>query len=96
MNKKELVKRVSKQTGIMNEAVWLMLDTVIETIKTEVNSGGDVMINGFGRWAMVHSEKRVVNDMRRGRSFVLPACEVPKFFVSRSWRKQVFHKTKEG
>ena len=48
MNKNDLVSKVSDETGLSKSDSAKAVDSVIETITSELKSGGDVRLVGFG------------------------------------------------
>ena len=48
MNKNDLVSKVSDETGLSKSDSAKAVDSVIDTITSELKSGGDVRLVGFG------------------------------------------------
>lgn len=48
MNRKELIKKISKKYEVSQEFSSQMCDAVFETINEELNAGHDIYIYGFG------------------------------------------------
>ncbi len=48
MTKKEIVDKVTKQTGIDREDVYLLFESIIKTIQDSMIEGKNIYIRGFG------------------------------------------------
>lgn len=48
MNKNELIKRVSDETGLTRKDVRMVFNSIFENIESELLSNGKVLITGFG------------------------------------------------
>lgn len=53
MNKNELIKRVSDETGLTRKDVRIVFNSIFENIEAELCSNGKVLITGFGTFETV-------------------------------------------
>ncbi|TPR54111.1 HU family DNA-binding protein [Metamycoplasma neophronis] len=51
MNKKELIERVSEQTGIQQYSIEGAFDGIIAVISEEIKAGNSISISGFGNFS---------------------------------------------
>ena len=76
MNKRELIREVSNETGITNEQVKVILNQALTTIVNCVTNGDSVVLHGFGTFL----PKRVRPYVSQGTERVLgqpPQAETP-------------------
>ena len=61
MNKNDLVSKVSDDTGLSKSDSAKAVDSVIETITSELKSGGDVRLVGFGTFLVTKRKATTVS-----------------------------------
>ena len=66
MTKKEIVDKVSKQTGIDREDVYLLFESFIKTIQDSMVDGKNIYIRGFGSFI----NKKIWNFKINRRGFI--------------------------
>lgn len=69
MNKKELVDRVSLETGLLRGQVGGTLETILDVITKELATDGKVNLPGFGVFALDYSGSGEGRNPRTGESF---------------------------
>ena len=79
MTKAQLVKSVSKNTGIDGKTVDYILDTTIGTIKDAVIGGDSVSVRSFGTFSCQYRKAKIGRDIKNKCSVEIPAHYVPKF-----------------
>jgi type IV pilus assembly protein PilB len=80
MTTNELVKIVAKKTGLEEAKITRALQSFQSIIGTELNSGGEVQIPGFGNFVLVNYPSRTVaNPHDRSKKIVTFGSNVPKF-----------------
>ena len=100
MTKDELVREVARKTGVMVEAVELVIDEFIGEIKAAVERGEAVTLNEFMRIFLRHKKDFRANSFtakegtgRRGCNVrertTFKGGPVPWVKVSRKWRNEV-------
>ena len=81
MTKKELIRRVAKETGFTKAECAAILDSILQTTADELASGGELLISGFGALRVkerssrkgVHPRTGEEIDIPEGRSVVFKA-----------------------
>ena len=68
------------------EAAWLsekksveLTETLLEIIKSTLESGEDVLVSGFGKFCVQHKRERKGRNPATGRDMVLPARRIVTF-----------------
>ena len=81
MTKKELVRRVAKETGFTKAQCAAILDAILQTTAQELAQGGDLLLSGFGSFMVkahpprkgIHPRTGEAIEIPQGRSVVFKA-----------------------
>ena len=63
MTKKEIVDKVSKQTGIDREDVYLLFESFIKTIQDSMVDGKNIYIRGFGSFINKKKARKIAKKI---------------------------------
>ena len=88
MNKKELVEKISKNSGLAYRQSENALNAMISTITDELKDG-EVRLAGFGTFAVTERAERQGRNPKTGASMVIGAKRVPVFRAGSILRDQV-------
>ena len=83
MTKNDIIKEVSKETGFTNVEVELLLDSVINSIKSSLSKGRKVDMRGFGSFVVKHREARDARNPLTNKVVRLEERYIPAFKVSK-------------
>ena len=89
MNKSELIYKVAEDCGLSQKDVGSCLNSVIETIQSELSNGGDVVIPGFGAFSVATRSARQARDFKTGKMMDVPATKIVKFKVGKMLKDAV-------
>ena len=89
MNKNDLVSKVSEDTGLSKSDSAKAVDSVIETITSELKSGGDVRLVGFGTFLVTKRKATTGRTPQTGAEIKIPAANVPKFRAGKSLKESL-------
>jgi len=89
MNKNDLVSKVSDETGLSKSDSAKAVDSVIETITSELKSGGDVWLVGFGTFLVTKRKATTGRNPQTGAEIKIPAANVPKFRAGKSLKESL-------
>ena len=89
MNKNDLVSKVSDETGLSKSDSSKAVDSVIETITSELKSGGDVRLVGFGTFLVTKRKATTGRNPQTGAEIKIPAANVPKFRAGKSLKESL-------
>lgn len=80
MNKKEFIDSIAAQYEHLSRAeVARIVETIIDTLGTEMKRGRKVQITGFGTFGGVRRKARKGRNPKTGEAIKVPATTVPKF-----------------
>ena len=79
MTKNDLAKAVAGKTGLSQAAAADALGAVLDSIESELASGGEVTITGFGRFSVAQRSARQGINPATGQRIHIAATQAPKF-----------------
>ena len=89
MNKAELIDAVAEGSDISKAAATRAVDTVIEKITQALKQGDQVVIVGFGTFAVKARAARKGRNPQTGQSIDIPASNVPGFKAGKALKDAV-------
>lgn len=72
MTKKELIRRVAKETGYTKAECAAILDAILQTTTEELTGGGELLISGFGALRVKERSSRKGVHPRTGEEIEIP------------------------
>ena len=82
INKTELAKAVAEDTGLTNTQAKEVIEATLEQIASELGSGNEVSLPGFGKFAISERAGRMGRNPQTGESMYIRASRVPRFQAS--------------
>ena len=79
MNKNDLVSAVAESSGLTKADSGRAVDAVFDNIASELKSGGDVRIVGFGTFSVARRAATTGRNPRTGETIQIKASKQPKF-----------------
>lgn len=89
MNKTELIDAVAEGTDISKAAAARAVDTVIEKITQALKQGEQVVIVGFGTFAVKDRAARKGRNPQTGATIDIPASKIPGFKAGKALKDAV-------
>jgi integration host factor subunit alpha len=82
ITKIEIVNTLYEHIGIPKNECLNLVESVLEIIKSELEKGNDVMISGFGKWAVNSKKARKGRNPQNGKALTIAARKVVTFKAS--------------
>ena len=89
LTKAQIVESIQNQTGFPKNKSSEIMETLLEIIKSTLESGEDVMISNFGKFCVNHKDKRRGRNPATGDSMMLEARKVVTFKCSGKLRDKL-------
>ncbi len=89
MNKTELVRKVSSDTGVTKKIAAAVTDAVFDAISEALACGEKVQIAGFGTFVTRTRAARIGRNPRSGGEIQLPAAVIPAFKAGKALKDKV-------
>ena len=89
MNKSELVAKIAEGADISKASAGRALDSLINSVTTELASGGDVALVGFGTYKVNDRAARTGRNPQTGAEIQISAAKVPAFKAGKALKDAV-------
>jgi integration host factor subunit alpha len=76
LTKADIAKKIADDCGFMKGEATEVFEKLLEIIKARLIAGEDVMISGFGKWAVRSKHARQGRNPKTGEQIVLDARRV--------------------
>ena len=89
LTKANIVEAVAKQIGYTKNQSSEMIETLLEIIKRNLESGEDVLVSGFGKFCVKTKHERRGRNPSTGEDMMLESRRVVTFRCSRQLRDKI-------
>ena len=83
MTKIELAKEIASKTGLEKKDVVVIIESLMDTIKTSMAEGEEVFLRGFGSFIIKHRADKTARYISKNTTVIIPAHDIKdgKIFV---------------
>ena len=89
MTKIELVREIASKTGLENKDVLVIVESLMETIKTSMAQGEEVFLRGFGSFIIKHRADKTARNISKNTTVIIPAHDIPSFRPAREFMEKL-------
>ena len=89
LTKKQIIKNIAEQLGFPQKKSNELVEQLIETIKSTLASGDDVLVSGFGKFCVNDKRERRGRNPATGDAMMLRPRRVVTFKCSGKLRKKI-------
>ena len=89
LTKAHIVDAVAEQNGYTNLRSFEVVGTLLEIIKSSLESGEDVLVSGFGKFCVNEKKERLGRNPATGEAMMMAARKVVTFKWSRQLRDKI-------
>ena len=89
LTKADIVNAVAEQNGYTKDRSFKVVETLLELIKSSLESGEDVLISGFGKFCVNEKRERKGRNPATGEAMMMTARKVVTFRCSRQLRDKI-------
>jgi integration host factor subunit alpha len=89
LTKKSIVDRIQSELGYQLNRSVEVTETLLELIKSTLESGEDVLVSGFGKFSVKEKRQRNGRNPATGNDMMLPARRVVTFKCSGKLREKI-------
>lgn len=89
LTKADIVKAVAEQNGYTKVRSFEVVETLLEIIKSTLESGEDVLVSGFGKFRVNEKKQRRVWNLAAGEAMMLAPRKVVTFKCSLQLRDKI-------
>ena len=85
MTKVQLVRAISKETGIDQPTVLATVESFMNVVKDSLISKENVYLRGFGTFDLKHRAKKTARNISKQTTIIIEAHDFPAFKPSKSF-----------
>jgi integration host factor subunit alpha len=89
VTKVHIIEAIAEQIGFPKNHSSEIVETLLEIIKSALESGQDVLISGFGKFCVNEKKERLGRNPATGEDMLLPARRVVTFKCSGNLRDKI-------
>lgn len=89
MNKSELIEAVAASADIPKAAAGRAVDAVVEAVTNALKSGDQVVLVGFGTFAVKERAARTGRNPQTGQPIEIAAAKIPGFKAGKALKDAV-------
>ena len=89
MTKAEIVKEVSKNTGIETTTVMAVVEGFMEAVKGSLAKDNNVYLRGFGTFEVKTRKAKTGRNITKNTTVIIPEHKVPTFKPCAEFKSQV-------
>ncbi len=89
LTKADIVEAVAEQNGYTNKRSFEVVETLLELIKSSLESGEDVLVSGFGRFCVNEKKERMGRNPATGEAMMLAPRKLLTFRCSGLLRDKI-------
>ena len=95
MRKSDLVNNISEKTGIPKVDVLVTLETLLKEIKTNLATGENIYIRGFGSFITKKRAAKIGRNIKRNIAVEIPEHYIPAFKPSKEFVGEIKNAVKK-
>ena len=89
MTKIEIVREIASKTGLSTKDVMVVVESLMQTIKSSMENGEEVFLRGFGSFIIKHRAEKTARNISKNTTVIIPAHDVPAFKPAKEFMDQV-------
>ena len=89
MTKAEIVSEIASKTGIDKREVLMVVESLMDTIKTTMTNGEEVFLRGFGSFIIKRRAEKTARNISKNTTMIVPAHNIPAFKPAKEFMDQV-------
>ena len=89
MTKIEIVREIASKTGLSTKDVMVIVESLMDTIKTTMINGDEVFLRGFGSFIIKHRAEKTARNISQNITVIVPAHDIPAFKPAKEFIEMV-------
>ena len=89
MTKAEIVSEIASKTGIDKREVLMVVESLMDTIKTTMTNGEEVFLRGFGSFIINRRAEKTARNISKNTTMIVPAHNIPAFKPAKEFLEKV-------
>ena len=89
MTKAEIVSEIASKRGIDKREVLMVVESLMDTIKTTMTNGEEVFLRGFGSFIIKRRAEKTARNISKNTTMIVPAHNIPAFKPAKEFLEKV-------
>jgi len=89
VTKADIINTIQRENGYSRKRATELVETLLELIKTTLESGDDVLVSGFGKFCVMPKKERRGRNPATGEDMMLVPRKIVTFKCSGKLRKAI-------
>jgi len=89
LTKKDIIEKIAEDIDLPLDQSHDIVESFIEIIKSTLESGGDILVSGFGKFCINEKNTRKGRNPATGEEVMIPAKKVISFNCSGKLRERI-------
>ena len=89
MTKAEIVSEIASKTGIDKREVLMVVESLMDSIKTTMTNGEEVFLRGFGSFIIKRRAEKTARNISKNTTMIVPAHNIPAFKPAKEFLEKV-------
>lgn len=85
MTKADIVNRIAVKSGLPRKEVEMIVENLMETIKTKMTEGENIYLRGFGSFVIKQRAEKTARNISKNTIMIVPAHVIPHFKPSKEF-----------
>ena len=79
MTKIEIVREIASKTGLPTKDVLVIVESLMESIKSSMAEGEEIFLRGFGSFIIKRRAEKTARNISKNTTVIIPAHDIPAF-----------------
>jgi DNA-binding protein HU-beta len=89
MTKADIVREISKSTGIDRQTVLTSVESFMELVKDSLAKGENVYLRGFGSFVVKTRAQKTARNISKNTTIIIPAHRIPSFKPAKTFNDKI-------
>jgi len=89
MTKADIVREISKSTGIDKQTVLASVESFMEMVKESLAQGDNVYLRGFGSFVVKKRAQKTARNISKNTTIIIPEHNIPSFKPAKTFNDKV-------
>lgn len=89
MTKADIVREISKSTGIDRQTVLTSLESFMDLVKDSLTNGENIYLRGFGSFIVKKRAQKTARNISKNTTIIIPEHNIPSFKPAKTFHDKI-------